>query len=294
MNRSEPMTPGVASAYIRGNFELDDRLAIVLINRRTDTVLQRVAAAERIAGPDVQAWLRRLNERGSEVYLSMNALQEGAQGRTKSEIGAIRHVYLDFDEDGTAAVQRLFARPDLPTPSYVLNTSPDKWQVVWRVEGFGKNDVEDLQKGLAKELGADPAATDCTRVLRLPGFYNHKYREPYLVRVEAHSAIAGENYRPENFPDFRKGEVDRGRESDRAPLRLAVVRLSQSERDWAYAKRALARGEPEERVISAIANQRRYDKHNPQYYAELTVRNAAQSLNVEAVQERASTTEPDR
>jgi hypothetical protein len=34
-------------------------------------------------------------------------------------------------------------------------------------------------------------------------------------------------------------------------------------------------------VAAAIASFRRYDKHNPQYYGELTVRNAAASLNAE-------------
>jgi len=57
--------------------------------------------------------------------------------------------------------------------------------------------------------------------------------------------------------------------------------LSQSERDWAYAKRALARGERQEAVVAAIASYRRFDKPSPQYYAELTVRKAAESLNAE-------------
>src|SRR5258708_22010673 len=194
MSGHDAIDRNVAAAYIRGNFESDDRLAVVLVNRRTKAWIRRVSAAEKIAAPDYQAWLRHQNAQRCELYLSMNALHEGAGGRTKAEIVEIRHIYLDFDENGTAAVQRLFARPDVPTPSYVLNTSADKWQVVWRVEGFGKDEAERLQKGLARETGADPAATDCARVLRLPGFYNHKYRERFLVTAEAHSAIASEIY----------------------------------------------------------------------------------------------------
>jgi hypothetical protein len=70
-------------------------------------------------------------------------------------------------------------------------------------------------------------------------------------------------------------------------------RLSQSERDWAFAKRALARGEPEGLIVTSIAVYRRFDKHNPQAYAELTVRKAAQSLDAETAQ-RDSTPEPRR
>jgi len=164
------MDRDTAPKYIRENFEPTDRLAVVLLNKRTGAVIQRVATAETIAAPDFQAWLRHKNARQHEVYISMNALREGARGRTKSDVGVIRHVYLDFDECGTAAVERLLQRQDLPQPNYLVNSSPDKWQVVWKVEGFTKDQAEELQKGLVRETGADPAAIDCSRVLRLPSF----------------------------------------------------------------------------------------------------------------------------
>ena len=49
---------------------------------------------------------------------------------------------------------------------------------------------------------------------------------------------------------------------------------SQSEHDWAYAKRALARGDDPEVVIQRIADYRSDDKDNPDYYARRTVTNA--------------------
>src|SRR5712692_2036363 len=183
----------IPGPYLRASFEPTDRLAVVLVNKRPDSVIQRIATAEKIASPDFQAWLRYQNAQRYEIYVSMNALRADARGRTKEDVAVIRHVYLDFDDNGTAAVQELFRRQDLPTPSHVLNTSPDKWQVTWRVEGFTKDEAENLQRALARETGADPAATDCARVLRLPGFDNHKYSRPYLVRVEPHAAIIGQS-----------------------------------------------------------------------------------------------------
>ena len=47
--------------------------------------------------------------------------------------------------------------------------------------------------------------------------------------------------------------------------------LSQSERDWAFAKLALARGDDPEEVIRRIADYRGDEKHDPIYYARLTV-----------------------
>lgn len=139
----------IASDYIRSNFEPIDRLAIVLVDRRADSVIQRIAAAEKIASPDFQAWLRHKNANGYEVYISMNALSANATGRTKADVEHIRHLYLDFDDDGTAAVERLLARRDLPKPNYLINTSPDKWQVIWKVQGFGKEQAESFSVGSA-------------------------------------------------------------------------------------------------------------------------------------------------
>jgi hypothetical protein len=68
----------------------------------------------------------------------------------------------------------------------------------------------------------------------------------------------------------------------KAALRFLERRkITQSELDWVYAKQALDRGEAEEAVIVAIVRFRRYDKHNPQYYAKHTVRIAAESLRSE-------------
>jgi hypothetical protein len=274
----------IAPRYIRENFEPTDRLAIVLLNKRNGSVTQRLASAEKIAAADFQAWLRYHNARRSEIYISMNALADGARGRTKADVAIVRHVYLDFDENGTAAVEALIRREDLPNPNYLVNSSPDKWQVVWKVEGFGKEEAEALQQALVRETGADPAATDSARVLRLPGFFNHKYASPYYVRVES---LAGERYRPEQFPKFPADErlVRSNTNGTRNPSKQRATSgaISQSERDWAYAKRALARGEPEDAVIAAIASYRRYDKHNPQYYAEITVRKAAADLRPDRI-----------
>jgi hypothetical protein len=249
------------------------------LNKRTRDVIQRIATAERIAGDDFQSWLVHKNRHGYEVYLSMNALAKATTGRTKADVEVIRHIYLDFDTDGTAAVERVLARNDLPQPNYLINTSADKWQVVWKVHEFDKDQAETLQRWLAQELGADPAATDCARVLRLPGFHNRKYKDPFLVAYQKHSR---EVYGPERFPEVPSdGRSSREILNKRGPTKAGRDRpqgVTQSERDWAFAKRSLARGEPPELVIAQIENYRRFEKHDPHYYAELTVKKAAQSL----------------
>ena len=69
--------------------------------------------------------------------------------------------------------------------------------------------------------------------------------------------------------------------------------LSQSEWDWAYAKRALARGDTRETVVSKIAAYRP-DKPRPRYYAEYTVEKAAQSLETKDMKGRTDSIEKQR
>jgi hypothetical protein len=281
-NRSrEPMDPDVPVRYIRENFRPEDRVAVVLIRKETRRAIQHVASADRMTQPEFQARLRHANASRHEVYIGMNPVRETSHSRTKADIAAIRHLYLDFDESGTAAVQALMRRDDVPEPNYLVNTSSDRWQVVWKVEGFGRDDAERLMRHLAHETGADPAATDSSRVLRLPGFLSHKHGPPFLVRVQPR---ATRTYSPDHFPKYpaeeqgARGLIDRSGTAER--LRR-TGHLSQSERDWAYAKRALSRGDGPDKVVAAIARFREGEKSDVHAYATRTVQKAIQALESE-------------
>jgi len=264
--------------YVLENFAAKDRIALLALHRSTHQVIQRVTTAETLSSPDFQAWLRYLNSQKYDLYLSMNTLKRGSRGRTKEDVDCIRHIFLDFDQNGDQAVEKLLARDDLPVPNYLVSTSPDKWQVIWRVEGFEKATAEELESGLARSTRADPCVVDVARVLRLPGFYNHKYHPAYLVTAEARcDAIRG----PDHFPKLAVDEpmVEQFPKASPSRRRSTGFNLvSQSERDWAYAKRALGRGEPERRITEEIARYRVGQKHNPQDYAQRTVRKAARRL----------------
>jgi len=89
--------------------------------------------------------------------------------------------------------------------------------------------------------------------MRLPAFHNYKYDEPHLVTAQA---LSDRIHRPEDFPQVRaadRTETPDVREAGVAApkARPPGARMSQSERDRAYARRA--RGEPRGMVIAAIA-----------------------------------------
>lgn len=272
--------PPSASEYILDNFEATDRVAVLLRNRDRDEIIQRIGIADTIAGRDFQEWLQSKNQSGFDVYIGMNALREEAYSRTKQDIQTIRHVYLDLDYEGEMALAAIQKSDEVPKPNYVLNTSPGKFQVVWKIEGASPEEAESLQQAMAEQFGADPAATDSTRVLRLPGFVNKKYAEEFRVQAEVYSATVY------HLRDFKidTEPTDSGRHVDqtlRAP-RSNDDRITQSERDWAYAKRALARGDASEEVVRRIADYRANDKHDPEYYASLTVSKAQADLQAKS------------
>ena len=262
-----------ASEYVLELFEPADNAAILVRNRSTGHTVQTIAKAETIASPEFQTWLTNQSAGGSDVFIGMNPIKDAAYSRTKENIKDIRHVYLDLDRKGDEALEAIRNSPAVPAPNFVLDTSPGKHQVVWKVSRFSQDEAESLLHNLANQFGGDLAATDSTRVLRLPGFANRKLSEEFIVqaRQESDAVYTLRDFTidedspetPRHFGDYRQHE-----------RKVPDDHKSQSEHDWAYAKRALARGDDPEVVVQRIADYRSEDKADPIYYARHTVAKA--------------------
>jgi hypothetical protein len=274
--KTEQFIPS-ASEYILDNFDAADRVAILVLNRDFGETIQRITSAQKAASPEFQAWLRYKNANGSDIYIGMNPLKKNASTRTKEDIESIKHVYVDLDHGGPEVLGAIENSGNAPKPNYVLNSSPEKHQVVWKVEGMNLEETEDLLHAMAREFGSDPAATDATRVLRIPGFANKKYDSNFYVEARREST---ETYHLHDFKlhiedqDSPRHNFLNRAKHDSSPR----TNLSQSEHDWAYAKRALSRGDDPEVVIQRIADYRAQDKSDPIYYARHTVTKAQAEL----------------
>jgi hypothetical protein len=289
MNSVEKPTPFLPSAseYILDKFEQTERIAMLVLNRDLGETIQRITSAQKAASPEFQAWLRYKNANGSDIYVGMNPLKKDAVTRTKEEIESIRHVYLDLDQGGSQALEAIENSAIVPKPNYVLNSSPGKHQLVWKVEDVDLEEAEALLHAMARELGGDTAATDATRVLRVPGFANKKYETNFYVEARREST---ETYHPRDFKLHTDAQPSPRNNYDNRTKKNSSPRtnLSQSEHDWAFAKRALARGDDPENVIRQIAQHRVADKTNPEYYARHTVEKAMAELTVSSYQPRSN------
>ena len=184
--------------FLKTVFDPTDWIAVFLKSYEEGRVAQRVGPISWVQGEPCQRWLRSMNARKYNIFVSVNAIVPGRRSRRRDAIGSIRHVFLDADDDAPAVLSRIDARTDLPNPSYVLYSSPNHAHVFWRVSGFDRDLVERLQKHLARELQTDPAATPATQNTRLPGFFNHKRAEPHLVTIEYLDTKT--RYDPDEFP----------------------------------------------------------------------------------------------
>jgi hypothetical protein len=241
--------------------------------------MQRILPAEAIASPPFLDWLKKQNEAGADIFLGMNPIKPQCYSRTPENIREIRHVYLDLDENAVLSLEALRSSGAVPTPNFVLDTSLEKNQVIWRVEGLDREQAAALLRSLATQFQGDMAATDISRVFRVPGFANRKYKEQFLVRA------IQESNQIHHLQDFALDPDSPSslRHLDDSHGRISSTRRrhrSQSEADWAYAKRALARGDDPEVVIGKIADYRAEDKADPEYYARLTVMKANAQLHM--------------
>lgn len=255
-----------AKDFLVRSFVPGSTIALLLRTESPVKTLQRVVALEQALAPRYLGWLAHQNHHGANIYVAANPLRSGSRKRTKECIDSIRHLYLDIDDDGDARLAALQASDSVPPASAILSTSPNKYQVLWRVNGFDFATQEIMLKRLASAFRGDLACTDCNRVLRVPGFYNWKYSPAYCVAVQYPSDAT---YSPADFrlPDAPTFAV--------LPLRgnarhSSAHKDTHSEHDWAWACHQLAAGKDGGKLTHELAC-RRADKPNPLYYAQRTI-----------------------
>ncbi len=254
-----------AKDFLSRCFAPGSTIALLLRTESPAKTQQRIVTLEQALAPRYLGWLTHENHNGANVYVAANPLRPGSRKRTKESIASVRHVYLDIDDDGDACLAALRASDAVPTASAILSTSPGKYQVFWRVEGFDFEWQELTLKQLAIAFGGDPACTDCNRVLRIPGFLNRKYSPAHPVAVEYGGV---QEWKPD---DFRLEAI-----ADRAALpppgvaRSGFHKDTRSEKDWAWVCAQIAEGRNVATLTRELAS-RRSDKANPLYYAQRTI-----------------------
>ena len=124
------------------------------------------------------AWAEQRNAAGANVYYSANVVRSGLNKKaSKEDVTAIRYAQVDIDPpkekgstfDKTAAVSMLRGAE---VPPHVVVDSGGGVQALWRVDGLDAPAVEAINRLLIAQFGGDPACSDSSRILRVPGTIN--------------------------------------------------------------------------------------------------------------------------
>ena len=119
--------------------------------------------------PDLAA----ANAAGAGVFFCVNQCQGQ---RSKKNVVRVRCMHGDFDSATAAMLENVFATLH---PSIAVTTSgANRCHLYWLIskdQTISNEAAETLNRSLVL-LGADQAATDVSRLLRLPGFRHMKYR----------------------------------------------------------------------------------------------------------------------
>ena len=138
---------------------------------------------------DCSQTLRRLNEQGAGVFVAVN--RTDGTGRRRENITRVRAVTLDLDGASLNVIEQCLLRPH-----WIIESSPGKYHVYWRVKGLALDRFEDIQRGIARRFDGDPSVALLTHVGRLPGFFHCK-GEPFRTRlIEANDLPA---YQPDEI-----------------------------------------------------------------------------------------------
>jgi len=257
---------GIADEFLSEWFGAEDTFALLLRPADPSRTRQRIVRQADLLKSNYLGWLAYENAHGANVYFSVNPLLSDAKKRTKNAIAEARALYLDLDENGDRKMAAIQASDNVPRPSFIIRTSPGKYQILWRVRDFSIPEQEAMLKTLAATFGGDRACTDCARVLRLPGFLNRKYAPACAV------TLASDGNQTVYSPDDFRLEMPSLPLADSASVKVhrPLGNETQSENDWVWVLARLAVGTPADRIVQMLIALR-CDKPNPLYYARRTV-----------------------
>jgi hypothetical protein len=144
---------------------------------------------------DLEALLKEAKRRKIDVYLSLNAFEYGS--RTTKALKQIRNIGVDIDcykvnvavPKALEEIKQLITKGKIPNPNLVI-FSGRGLQLVYSISGGAAPTMAFMTQYITtqyiaqlKHLGADTAATDVTRVFRLPYSINSRNGQQVTAEV---------------------------------------------------------------------------------------------------------------
>jgi putative DNA primase/helicase len=134
--------------------------------------------------PQIVPWLVSLNAAGKQIYFGANP-RDDIGGSKAKDVRIARCLFADFDNGATYEdAMRRIKIAGLPLPTVVLKTGGGIhcwWLLTEPVHDLGA--WKSRMKEIIASLGSDKTVHDSPRVMRLPGFVNHKYEHKPVAEI---------------------------------------------------------------------------------------------------------------
>lgn len=128
------------------------------------------------------ATLNRLNDSGAGIFVMVNAgdgiVKPHARScRTAANVTRVRALFVDLDGAPVEPVLNSAVLPD-----FVVQSSPGRWHVYWKVDDCPLTEFTTVQLALADRFDGDRKVADLPHVMRVPGFL-HQKEKPFVSRL---------------------------------------------------------------------------------------------------------------
>lgn len=155
----------------------NETVELRVIHRSTGKIIQQFHTS-------IDDFLKAASSLGEGYDIYFSVCTRFGKGGKKRDCYRVKAVWVDFDREGEPDLTGV-PKPDLIIKSgggthlyWLLNTPvmvrTGRWQ-----------EIEAINRSLCKRLGGDKMCIDISRILRVPGFNNHKYNPPRMVTGHA-------------------------------------------------------------------------------------------------------------
>lgn len=153
--------------FVAALFEPDDLVEVRLLPGK----VQDYVAAESLVD-HVPKWIEQ-NNAGQHIYFGANPRKQ--RGGTTKDVALVRCLFVDIDNiDVEEAIERL-EKSGMPRPTVIVRSGHGLhiyWRLTKPITDFER--FRRAQKYLIGQMDSDPSIHDAPRIMRLPGFMNHK------------------------------------------------------------------------------------------------------------------------
>lgn len=162
--------------FMKGYFKGSDTFYIFGLNNKNQRFKFTYKHNLKSFEDNIEKLLYHNKDKGKSLYFSFNSFNKSSTGRKKENVKVLKSVVFDFDDVETSQkdIEKLFRV--FKKSSYLLETSPKKYQVCYKLNYFETDfeEFERVNKTISKYFNSDTNVNSVEKVFRLPYTINQK------------------------------------------------------------------------------------------------------------------------